>query len=183
MSPEAITVVVRRRVLPGHEQDFEAAMREFIAFAISHPGHVDIHVLRPGGPAQRDYTVIDRFASAESRESFKRSAAYQKWMQRLGALTEGEPHIEEMGGLAGWFTLPERSIPHPPPRPKMAAITFLAVYPLTSILPSAVAALLPDVPPLLRNVIVTGLVVSLLTWVIMPRLTRLFAGWLFPPAE
>ena len=62
----------------------------------------------------------------------------------------------------------------------MATITFLGVYPLTSILPGLVKGVVPTWHPLAINVIVTGLVVSLLTWVVMPNLTRLFAPWLYP---
>src|SRR5213078_1227073 len=96
---EPITVVVRRRVKSGREAEFEAAMREFIGFALASPGHLAIHVIRPAGSEP-----------AEARRVFRESPAYQAWMQRLKALTEGDPQIEEMGGLASWFTLPDR--PH-----------------------------------------------------------------------
>src|SRR5207253_2829011 len=58
---EPLTVVVRRRVKPGKESEFEAAMHEFIGFALSFPGHLDVHVLRPPASEPRDYTVVDRF--------------------------------------------------------------------------------------------------------------------------
>jgi len=56
---QPITVVVRRRVKPGHEAEFETAMREFIGFALASPGHLDIHVLRPAATGPADYTVVD----------------------------------------------------------------------------------------------------------------------------
>src|SRR5438046_7657424 len=78
LDEEPITVVVRRRVKAGREAEFETAMREFIGFALSSPGHLDIHVLRPATPGRPDYTVIDKFASAQARRTFKESSAYQK---------------------------------------------------------------------------------------------------------
>lgn len=179
MDEQPITVVVRRRVKRGREAEFEAAMREFIGFALAAPGHLDIHVLRPAGTGPADYTVVDKFATPEARRAFKESSAYQGWMQRLKALTEGDPQIEEMGGLAGWFTLPDRPHLKPPTKYKMALVTFLGVYPLATVLAPFFGRLLPGWHRLLLNVVVNAAVVGLLTWVVMPLLTRVFARWLF----
>jgi len=176
---QPLTVVVRRRVRPGREAAFEAAMQEFTRFALSFPGNRGIHILRPEPGGSREYTVVDRFADLTARQAFKESAEYREWMRRLRELTEGEPHIEELGGLAGWFTLPDAPRAMPPTRVKMALVTFLGVYPLTSVLPPLFEWLLPGWHPLLVNVIVTALIVAGLTWVVMPFLTHLFAGWLF----
>jgi antibiotic biosynthesis monooxygenase (ABM) superfamily enzyme len=186
MSPppvdNTVTVVVRRRTKPGCEAEFETAMREFIPFALSFPGNRGIHVLRSEQANPREYTVIDRFADAEARKNFKASPHYKDWMVRLRALTDREPYIEELGGTAGWFTLPGYPHATPPPRIKMALITFIGVYPLTSILPRLFMRMLPGWHPLLVNVIVTSLIVACLTWLIMPTLTRVFRKWLFPSA-
>src|SRR5206468_10976631 len=146
-------------------------MREFIRFALASPGHLDIHVLRPAAAGPLDYTVVDRFASAEARQTFKQSSSYQKWMERLKVLTEGDPTIEEMGGLAGWFTLPELPQAKPPPKYKMALVTFLGVYLSANILSRVFAYALPGWPPLLLSLVVNAAVVGMLTWVVMPLLT------------
>jgi len=176
----SVTVVVRRRTKPGCEQPFEEAMRQFIDFALSSPGNRGIHVLRSEQANPRDYTVVDRFADAATRKAFTATPTYQAWMARLRELTEGDPHISEMEGLAGWFTLPDQPARKPPPKPKMALVTFLGVYPLTSILPPLFKKLLPGWHPLAVNIVVTGMVVALLTWVVMPNLTKLFRKWLWP---
>jgi hypothetical protein len=61
----------------------------------------------------------------------------------------------------------------------MALVTFLGVYAITSILPVFTMPLLSSWNSLLSNLIFSGLVVILLTWVVMPFLTKIFAGWLF----
>jgi hypothetical protein len=174
-----VTVVVRRIAKPGREGEFEAAMSEFIAFALAFPGNHGINVLRPAASGSREYTVVDRFANERVREAFKASPEYQAWMARLAELTERGPYIEEQSGLGGWFTPPAGMRPVPPPRIKMALVTFLGVYPLTSSLPPLFEWLLPTWHPLLTNVIVTGVIVAALTWLVMPVLTRLLAKWLF----
>ena len=40
--------------------------------------------------------------------------------------------------------------------------------------------LLEDLPLVLRLAITTALAVPLMTWVVMPRVTRLLRGWLCP---
>lgn len=177
---QQLTVIVRRRVKRGAEIEFESAMHEFIRFASHFPGHLGIHVLRPNLAANGEYTVVDRFVDKESRQAFTATAQYAEWMQRLKAYSDDDPHIQEYGGLSGWFTLPERPTEKPPTQVKMALVTFVGVYPLTSTLPKLCAQLLRSWSPLLVNVVGTGLIVVLLTWVIMPLLTRLFAPWLFP---
>jgi antibiotic biosynthesis monooxygenase (ABM) superfamily enzyme len=184
MSPppedHSVTVVVRRRTKPGCEATFEEEMQRFIAFALAFPGNRGIHVLRSEQTNPREYTVVDRFADTEARRAFTASENYKTWMKRLRELTQEDPHIEEMQGIAGWFTIPGEPAHKAPPKRKMALVTFLGVYPLTSLLPPFFAKLLPDWHPLLRNVLVTGLIVALLTWVVMPNLTKLFRKWLFP---
>jgi antibiotic biosynthesis monooxygenase (ABM) superfamily enzyme len=181
MAEEPVTVVVRRRVKPGAEAAFESAMQEFIRFALSFPGNSGIDVVRPRPGGSRDYTVVDRFADGEARRAFKESSDYRNWMQRLRELSEQDPYIEEHAGLGGWFTPPDAPRPSPPARIKMALVTFIGAYPLTSVLPSLGARLLPDWHPLLVNVPVTATIVAALTWVMMPILTRVFARWLFAP--
>ncbi|MBE2214588.1 MAG: antibiotic biosynthesis monooxygenase [Opitutaceae bacterium] len=178
LEKDPITVVAHRRVKPGCESAFETAMREFTTFALEQPGNLGLHVLRPSPPESRDYTVVARFADAEARRSFKATSEYAAWMRHLREFCEQDPYIEEMSGLAGWFTLPDR--PHKaPPRWKMAAVTFLGVYPLAALIPPVAKRAFPDWPPLLLNVPINLVVVASLAWVVMPILTRIFARWLF----
>lgn len=173
MSGEPVTVVVRRRVRPGAEAAFESAMQEFIGFALAFPSNRGIHVLRSG---EREYTVVDRFADARARQLFKDAPKYREWMVRLRELSETDPYIEEHAGLGGWFTLTNKSVPS---NLKMGAVTFLGVLPLTATLPPLFAWLLPAWHPQIANVLVTALIVTLLTWPVMPLLTRLFGSWLY----
>jgi uncharacterized protein len=176
MVGDPVTVVVRRRVKPGSEAAFESAMQEFIGFALAFPGNRGIHALRSG---EHEYTVVDRFADARSRQAFKEMPKYRDWMQRLRELSEAEPYIEEHAGLGGWFTLPGAARASAPSQLKMALVTFLGVLPLTGALLAVLPSVLPGWHPQAVNVVMSVLVVTLLTWPVMPLLTRLFASWLY----
>ena len=70
---DPVTVVVRRRVKNGCEAEFEAAMRDFITFAMGSPDHLSIHVLRPAATGPADYTVVDKFATGALSEPLRAS--------------------------------------------------------------------------------------------------------------
>lgn len=173
-----VVAVVRRTASPGREAEFEEAMRSFIAQAAGFPGSLDFRLLRScGGP--REYVVIHRFSDDAARRAFVGSPIRERWMARLRGLTEAEPSIEEFGGLAGWFVPPKaEGRAGPPPRWKMAAVTYLGVFPLTSTIPGWTVRAFPGVHWLLANAVATAAIVAALAWVVMPLLTRVFAPWL-----
>jgi antibiotic biosynthesis monooxygenase (ABM) superfamily enzyme len=80
-------------------------------------------------------------------------------------------------GLETWFTLP--GLPAPakaPPGWKMALVTWLALLPQVI----ALGFIIPASWPMLAGAVVgTVIPVSMLQWVVMPRLTRLLYGWLY----
>jgi uncharacterized protein len=88
-----------------------------------------------------------------------------------------------MGGLAFLFTLPGRPSRKPPPKIKMAFLTALGVYPLSMLFPTLVFPVTPSWPHWIQGALIAALIVTSLTWVIMPILTRLFERWLFPSYE
>ena len=101
-------------------------------------------------------------------------------MNRLGELTEGDPRIEELSGLEGWFTLPEHPGLAKPPKYKMALATFLGVFPVAMGLNLTLGPAIRPWHFVLSSAIFNACVVILLTWVVMPLVTRALHRWLFP---
>ena len=78
----------------------------------------------------------------------------------------------------------------PPPKWKMALLIILAIYPLLLIVLPLMGTVF-DVPYLgvpitigsefvVRTFVTAVILVTLMTWVAMPFLTKLFRGWLYP---
>ena len=67
-----------------------------------------------------------------------------------------------------------------PPRYKLALLTWAAAFPLLTAVNVLLGPILVRLPLPGRTLLMTGLLVGLLTYVIMPRLTRIFATWLSP---
>ena len=73
----------------------------------------------------------------------------------------------------------------PPPRHKMALLTWSGAWALITLILGVLGPLMATWPLPLRTLAISALMVVGLTWVVIPCLTRTFAGWLAPtsPAE
>lgn len=172
-----VTALVQRRLKAGAEQKFEQLMQRFIAESEGQPGRLGVDVIRTAGDPLR-YTILDRFATEEDRRRFTDSPEYSTWMERLGAVSEVSPVIEEHEGLALWFTLPG-SPARKPVKVRMAAVTLLGVYPLTVVIPRLVMPFTGEWPAPARQLLVATMIVIALTWAVLPALSKIFHGWLF----
>ena len=65
----------------------------------------------------------------------------------------------------------------------MVAVTWLAVYPLITLILLLAGPVLSMLPMLVRTLVLTAVMVTLMTYVNMPRMTRLFSFWLYPDRE
>ncbi len=65
-------------------------------------------------------------------------------------------------------------------RYKMVIVTWLGVFPIVTILFSVFGHWLNLLPTLVRTLVFTAVMVTLMTYVVMPRMTRLFSFWLYP---
>ena len=65
----------------------------------------------------------------------------------------------------------------------MALLTWITIFPLITAIVAVTGPLLEELPLVLRLGITTALAVPLMTWIVMPRVTRLLRGWLYPAKE
>lgn len=178
---QPVTVMVVRTVRRGAEAEFESAMAALTASALSYPGHLGVNVFRPATVGDRRYRVVFKFDSGAHLDAWRVSDETRRLLERVQNATEGEPEVTEMTGLEAWFTLPGRPAAAPPPRRRMALVTWVALWPLVSLLLGVLGPWMEPLPFLLRTGVLTALVTVLMTWVVMPRLTALLSGWLFRP--
>jgi antibiotic biosynthesis monooxygenase (ABM) superfamily enzyme len=71
-----------------------------------------------------------------------------------------------------------RTRPAGPPRYKLAVLTWAGAYGVITLLLALLGPVIASWPLVLRTLLLSVTMVVALTWVIMPRLTRLFGGWL-----
>ncbi|MES2626156.1 MAG: antibiotic biosynthesis monooxygenase [Pseudomonadota bacterium] len=176
--PTPVTLSTVRIVRSGCEVDFEKALHDFVQRSLQLPGQLGVHIMRPApGSESREYGIIRKFADRDSLQNFRSSALYGEWSTLVKGLTDGDARAEELSGLESWFTLPGAAL-QPLPKWKMASVTFIGVYPISTILGQLLGPLTSEWHFLVRNVLISGCIVVLLTWLVMPLLTRALHGWL-----
>jgi antibiotic biosynthesis monooxygenase (ABM) superfamily enzyme len=169
-------VIVTCRVPRARVPAFEAALRDILRAGAGQPGHVSAEVLR-GAPGARacDYHIIYRFADAASLAAWEAGETRRSLLARLAPLME-EAGRRSLSGLEAWFDLPQDGAP--PSRHRMAAVTWLGIWPLVSLALWQLAPHLGALPFLARTAITSGAVVLAMTYLVMPRLARLADPWL-----
>jgi antibiotic biosynthesis monooxygenase (ABM) superfamily enzyme len=178
MNGKPVTVSITRTVKAGHEAEFERALHDFVQRSLVLPGQLGVHVMRPvPGSSSREYGIVRKFGSREDLAAFRESPEFLDWTRLAADLTEGSQSYDELCGLESWFTPPGSALV-PLPRWKMALATFLGVYPVASLLGLTLAPAIHSWPVALRNAAFNACVVVLLTWFVMPLITRLLHPWL-----
>lgn len=180
--PQAhVTRIARRRARVGFEVEYEALIREMFAAMRHAPGFLGGQMITPEQPGG-DYQVIAHFCSEADLKAWDESPARAALQPRLCAAGENEPEYRVVTGLEAWFG-PQVVAPSThPPRARMALVTWMGIFPTVSLFLWLVAPLLTPLPFLPRVALLTALIVITMTWVVMPRLTRLMRGFLNPAA-
>lgn len=176
----SITVVISRRVKPGCEAEFEAFLAGVTLACSQFPGYLGSNIFRPVSQDDPEYRVIFKFDRLSDLRRWEMSDERRVWFARAEPLTQHPPEIQVLTGLETWFTLPGKPAIAPPPRYKMALVTWLAVFPLITAISTVLQQSLAPLPIALRVMVVTAIAVPTMTYGLMPQMTRLFARWLYP---
>lgn len=174
-----MTVTVVRRPRADHEAEFAAFLQGITESAARFPGHLGASVVRPERD-EGDYRVVFSFDHVSNLRRWDESAERRAWYAHARELATDEPELSVLTGLETWFTLSEGGTVKPPPRYKIWLVSWLAVWPLISLINYVGRPVLEDLPIPVRALIVTGILLPTMTWIVMPRLTKVFRGWLYP---
>ena len=175
-----VTTTVTRRVKPGHEAFYEQFLSGIIATASEFPGHLGVEVFRPQSATAGEYRIVYRFDTAEHLRRWLDSEEHAGWLERAEPHVIGPMQTSFVTGLESWFTLPGSPGTPPPPPYKMALLTWITIFPLITAVIVALGPLIKDLPLVPRLGITTAITVPLMTWVVMPRVTRFLRRWLYP---
>lgn len=179
IAADPVTIIISRVVKPGCQEVFEVSLKGISEEVKKFAGYMGGNLIRPADGSKLEYVNIFRFDSYENMHAWEISEVRKKWLMKLDALVERESKPQVITGLEYWFTLPEKPLEKPPPRHKMAVLIWLAVFPILLVLPPAIRNLLHGFPDILVIAAISCAMVAIMTFIIMPLLTRCFARWLF----
>ena len=173
---QPVKIVIERRARPGAEEALRTWAEQFVAEASGSPGHEGGSVLSAAG--SRSHVILLRFGSAAALNEWQGSRAYEALMRAADEISLPGEATQVRSGLETWFTLPDMPAPiKPPPKWKMALVTWVALLPMVIALAYVFAPL--QLSFLVQASLSTAIPVAMLTWVVMPRLTRMLYGWLY----
>jgi uncharacterized protein len=172
---EPIHIAITRRIKPGCEAEFQKLLQEFFKTSFAHVGvHGASMLVPPPGSSSPEFGILRTFANAQERDAFYASPMFKAFDEKVRPLTEGDPVHRQLTGLEAWFRSPQ----NPPPRWKMAVATYLGVVPVIMGLSLTIGPVVRSWNFILNNLVFNACVVALLTWVVMPFITRLLHRWL-----
>jgi uncharacterized protein len=181
-SDEGATVVITHRVREGKHAEYESWLDEIAPLCRASPGHLDWHIVRPIPGLTETYTVVIRFDTRAHLQEWMESPVRTCLIKKVQPLFVTGDDFFISSGLDFWFT-PEGAKAKVPVRWKQYIVTWSAIYPLVLGAPLVIAPVLRQLGvfdnQLLSTLAVTGTVVFLMIYVVMPRYTRLLQRWLF----
>lgn len=171
-----VHVAVTLRAQPGREAEFEKAVARFIQKSMDCPGTTGAQLIKPPpGSDTREYGVLRSFVDEESMQKFYSSALFNDWVAEVSHLIDGERKQRRLHGLEAFF---RGDAAVPPPRWKMACVTWLGVYPCVLLWTALLVPILQPLPLPAIQAIVSVCMVVTLTWGVMPFMTKIFRPWL-----
>lgn len=180
---DATALVIEHKVRRGAEKRYEKWLAEILELIRKSPGYVGREIFPPAA-AGEPYVVIVRFQTDGDLQAWLNSSERKAAIERMSDEFEEGDKTEVRAGIDVWFT-PKNSAVKPLPY-KQFLLTATAIYPLSLIVPRLLSPLFEIVPllknPLLAGLIVTSIIVGLMTYLVMPFLTKWLSGWLYANA-
>jgi antibiotic biosynthesis monooxygenase (ABM) superfamily enzyme len=173
---------ITHRVRESHETAYDDWLDEISPFCKRSRGHLDWHVIRPITGLTSTYTVVIRFDSVANLGEWMHSPERKAMINKvLVHLVHGDDyHIRN--GLDFLF-MPDGKGTKPPVRWKQFLVTWSAIYPLVLFVPLVVKpgllAMKAPANHYLETFCITGAVVFLMVFLVMPCYTKLIRRWLF----
>ncbi len=179
---EGATVVITHRLREHKLTEYESWLQEIAPLCKASLGYLDWHIVRPIPGLSETYTIIIRFDTIEHLRGWMESPTRARLIEKVQHLFATGDDFFISSGLDFWFT-PIGAKAKVPIRWKQYLVTWSAIFPLALIVPLLVTPVLQSLAfPSNRftsTLAVTGVVVFLMVYVVMPRYTRLLQRWLF----
>jgi len=166
-----------RAVPAAKTAEFEALLQEVITAARGFDGHLCVDVLRPqnGGT----YQVVFRYRTRREYEAWMASPQRRLLVARIDELLGPAPErVRAVDGWEGWFVAPDYAPPTPPKRWKMALATFAGRYPVVLVMQVLLGPVTAPLPWPVALLVAMAVTVPVMTWAVMPLLTRPLGAWL-----
>lgn len=179
---DGATAVISAHVRHGFDAQYEEWLSEIQPVCRSYPGFLDSQVIRPIAGVTRTYTFVIRFDTIANLRSWMESKDRRRLIEKARVLMSHDDNYAIRSGLDFWFAPTDGEV-KTPAKWKQFLLTCSVIYPLVLIVPRTVNAAVRPVGisanGLLATLLGTVTICWLMTYVIMPRYTKLMERWLY----
>jgi antibiotic biosynthesis monooxygenase (ABM) superfamily enzyme len=186
LQPGPITLVISELVEPSQVPAYETWTKGINCDAREMEGFLGVEIIRPRDRSHPEYLVIVKFDTYDNLHRWLVSPIYRAWMEQAGELIAARSQQHLPNGLELWFTLPQRRTALAAPQPpyyKQVVLGVLGVYPLILLANVLLGPLLGGLHSLLGLFISVIFVSALLTYPVLPWLSKGLEFWLYPTAR
>lgn len=199
-----ITVAIERRIDPSRAVEATGWMQDGTDLATGFAGFLGSGWVRAGEGSDLWY-MLYRFRDIPTLEAWEESPQRSGWLES-GRAFASEVRVERRTGIEGWFDAPfathvetrhvgghsddfaaaaptgpvQQPIPAAPPRWKQAVAIWLGFFP-TNLLASWLLGFVPgfaESPLVVRVLFATLLLTPVMTYFVLPWVTRMLRPWL-----
>jgi antibiotic biosynthesis monooxygenase (ABM) superfamily enzyme len=176
VSGESVSVLIARKVKEGCEQEFWHLEKALFAEVAKLEGFLSVNHFPTAEGEDNEYVSVLQFDSIDALLRWERSDARNNILADIQQVLEYEPRRKSITGLEGIFS---SQVQAGPPRWKMSVVLVAVIFCLLVLIRPIVNSALPDLPVWLQTFITVGVQVPLLTYVVMPWLTKQLSTWLY----
>ncbi|NUN64739.1 antibiotic biosynthesis monooxygenase [Pseudanabaena biceps] len=182
---EPITLVISEVIEPNMMEEYEEWTKGINQAAQQFEGFIGVQVIRPRDHHNPEYVVIVKFENYSYCKSWLASPIYEHWMQSSKKFVSKRSQQQLPTGLELWFTLPTTNPSNlgQPAYYKQVIIGVITVYPLILVANFTLTPLLQGLPFLISLLISVTFVSALLSYPVMPYVTKVLGFWLYPSAS
>ncbi|MHA7135419.1 antibiotic biosynthesis monooxygenase [Oerskovia turbata] len=180
-----VTVSIHRRIRPDLVPDATRWVQAGVNMANTYPGFLGSGWVRAAKDSH-DWHMLYRFADEATLDAWDSSPERVAWLRQGQGLVE-EQRVERRTGIEGWFDAPAR-VEEPqvdggraPARWKQSVSIWLGFFPVNlafTLLVSWAAPSFGDLPVVVRVLVTTLVLTPIMTYAVLPWVTRRLAPWL-----
>lgn len=172
---DPVTALASFRIRADAVDRFAGLYEELLAHMASFDGFLRCELLEPVPGVQDESVVVFSFASRNDLDAWLSSAERREVLARIDPLLDGGRTVNVVGGFGGWFGDHDGGGPK---RWKQATVVLAAIFPVALALGFLRREVAPDLGLVPATFISNVVAVAVLTWLLMPLLTRALRGWL-----
>lgn len=175
-SQQGVTAVSSFRLRPDAAgATFDAAYAQLRRAVESFDGSIQCELFAAEPGLQDETIVVFSFDNRTLLDRWLNSPERIEAMAKIDPLLLADRTTNVIGGFAGWFANPSGSRVR---TWKQAALVLVALYPTALAVGFVRDLFLPDLAGPVATFISNAVGVAILSWLVMPPLTRRFADWL-----